>query len=345
MLARVEEYHLTPAKPFHGGIVEHDYPAPLGTDMHQAFELGVLLSGHEERHFEDTVVSVQPGDIWLCGAWEPHGWRARTTGTRELVLQFLPDFLGEEVFEGMSWLSFFSAPPEHRPRLTCPETRVSALTIAEELRSEMRERRRGWLAAVRLGLLRLLLLVSREWSPARQPSKSLTIRTGNLGKIMPAVRLVHSHPTRRVSLKEAAATCGLSVSQFGYLFRHLMGLSFGKFCMRARLAYVAQLLLTTDLSVEAIADAARFSDASHLHHAFVAVYGATPARYRKQGQRVPGERAYQLIETVGVEDYGAVRAGDSNRARPHSSRERAQPDRGYAEIETVGPEQYGVSGD
>ena len=123
---------------------------------------------------------------------------------------------------------------------------------------------------------------------------------------MPAVRLIQSHPTRRLSLKEAAATCGLSVSQFGYLFRHLMGLSFGKFCMRARLAYVAQLLLTTDLSVEAIADVAAFADASHLHHAFAGVYGDTPARYRSVGQGARNERGYAEIENVGVEDYPEV---------------------------------------
>ena len=342
MLARIEEFHLTLAKPFHGGIVEHAYPAPLGTDMHQAFEVGVLLSGHEERHFEDTVLVVRPGDMWLCGAWEPHGWRAKITGTRELVLQFLPDFLGEEVFEGVSWLSFFSAPPEHRPHLTRPEMRASALAIAEELRTEMRERRRGWLAAIRLGILRLLLLVSREWEPGEQPGKSLTVRTGNLGKIMPAVRLVHSHPTRRLSLNEAAATCGLSVSQFGYLFRHLMGLSFGKFCMRARLAYVAQLLLTTSLSVEAIADAASFSDASHLHHAFAEVYGSTPARYRKEGQREAGDREYAEIETVGVEDYDSLREGASKQAR-RRRRSLTPVGRPYREIEEVGVEDYGTA--
>jgi len=77
MLARIEEYHLTPAKPFHGGVVEYASPSPLGTDMHQAFEVGVLLSGCEERHFEDVVITVNPGDLWLCGAWEPHGFRAK----------------------------------------------------------------------------------------------------------------------------------------------------------------------------------------------------------------------------------------------------------------------------
>ena len=54
---------------------------------------------------------------------------------------------------------------------------------------------------------------------------------------------------------------------------------------------------------KAIADAASFSDASHLHHAFVDVYGATPARYRREGQPVSDQRVYREIERVDVEDY------------------------------------------
>jgi AraC-like DNA-binding protein len=335
MLARIEDYHLTPVRPFHGGVIEHTYPAPLGTDMHQAFEVGVLLSGQEERHFEDTIVSVKPGDMWLCGAWEPHGWRASAAGTRELVLQFLPDFLGEEVFDGISWLSLFSAPPEQRPRLDGEAGRKEALAIAKDLRREMRERRRGWLAAVRLGILRLLLMLTREWDPEDLPGRGYTVRTGNLGKIMPAVRLVHSHPTRRLSLNEAAATCGLSVSQFGYLFRHLMGLSFGKFCMRVRLAYVAQLLLTTNLAVDPIAEAAGFSDASHLHHAFAQVYGSTPARYRTRGQRLADGRGYEEIEIVNVEDYDIPRSTTSStgggRGRTKRPKKRSQKRRANVE--------------
>lgn len=306
MLAnRIEEFHLTPAKPFHAGVVEHPYPAPLGTDMHQAFEMGVLLSGQEERHFEDTVLHVEPGDIWLCGAWEPHGWRASTSGAQELVLQFLPEYLGEEMFEGVSWLTLFSARPGQRPRVSSDEMRDQVLAIALQIRREMRDRGRGWLASIRLDILRLLLMVSREWEPAVQTGRGAMVRTGNLGKIMPAVRLVHSHPARRLSLAEGAAACGLSVSQFGYIFNHLMGLSFGKFCMRARLAYVAQLLLSTELSVEAIADGAGFADASHLHHSFAQVYGCTPARYRTNGQRASEGRPYTELEEIGVEDYEA----------------------------------------
>ena len=307
MLARPKEIGLTPAEPFHGGVVEHPFPAPQDTDMHQAFELGVLLSGGEDRQFEETVVPVGPGDVWLCGAWEPHGWRATAPGTRELVLQFLPEFLGEEMVDSVSWLSLFSAPPARRPRVQDEGTRAEVKAIAEEVRREMVQRRRGWLTAVRLGILRLLLAISRQWAPPDQPGRQASTQTSQLARVMPAVRLVHSQPARRLTLGEAAATCGLSISQFGYVFRQAMGLSFGKFCMRARLAYVAQMLLTSKHSVETIAQAGGFADASHLHHAFAKVYGCTPASYRANGARLRGPLGYLVLESSNPNDPGLHR--------------------------------------
>jgi AraC-like DNA-binding protein len=302
MLARPKELGLTPAQPFRAGVVAHPYPSALDTDMHQAFELGVLLTGREDRHFEGTVIGLQPGDIWLCAAWEPHGWRATAPGTRELVLQFLPDFLGEEMLEPVSWLSLFTVPPEQRPRVETPELRELALEISQELRQEMQDQRRGWLTSMRICILRLLHAVSRDWQPVDGVGRQRLARPEGPAKVMPAVRLVHSNPSRRLSVAEAAAACGLSISQFGHIFQHAMGLSFGKFRMRARLAYVAQLLLTTDWSVESIAEATGFADASHLHHAFAKVYGCTPAHYRMEGQSLREFRGYALVESSDPED-------------------------------------------
>jgi AraC-like DNA-binding protein len=314
MLAKPKELGLTLARPFHGGVVVHPYPSALDTDMHPAFELGVLLSGKQDRHFEGTVLTLTAGDVWLCSAWEPHGWRPRAPETVELVFQFLPDFLGEEMLSGISWLSMFAAPPEQRPRVQSEGTRGVTMAAAGELRQEMNERGRGWLSAMRLGILRLLLAVGREWQPWHPSGRQPHVKPGVLAKVMPAVRLVYSSPARRLSLEEAAAACGLSASQFSHIFRHSMGLSYGSFRTRTRLGYAAQLLLTSDQPVERIAERLGFVDASHLHHAFTKVYGCTPARYRTEGRPLREFRRYTLIESSDPDDPELVTAGGSGTA-------------------------------
>jgi transcriptional regulator GlxA family with amidase domain len=80
-----------------------------------------------------------------------------------------------------------------------------------------------------------------------------------------------------------------------------MGLSFGELVLRQRGARAAQLLLSSDVSLEAIADELGFVDASHLHRMFARRYGYTPARYRKMAHSLhqPGTASDPTGEPVG----------------------------------------------
>jgi len=278
---RRPDYQLTPAHPVFAHLHHHPQPTSLQVDLHTGFEVGVVLTGEQERRVADQVVSLRPGDVWLCAMWEPHGWSVTAPDTRELILIFLPEFLGEEMLGGVPWTSVFSAPPGARPRATTAATRESVLSIGRELWREIEERQQAWLSAVRLNLVRLLLTVSRHWGPRSHADRE-RVHPTTISRIMSALDMIHRPPLRRVSVTEAAAACGLSRSQFDLLFRKSMGMSFGRFGLRARLAFAAGQLLTTELSGDMIAARSGFADASHLHRAFVQAYGCTPAVYRRQ---------------------------------------------------------------
>jgi AraC-like DNA-binding protein len=116
---------------------------------------------------------------------------------------------------------------------------------------------------------------------------------------MPALRLAHSSPVRRVSLAEAAAACNLSRARFCLLFRNTIGLTFGEFCLRARLALAARQLLDGNASTDVIADHTGFSDASHFHHNFLKRYGCTPSNYRRRGRMVESTPAFGVSPARG----------------------------------------------
>ncbi len=259
-------------------------PTPLDLDVHEGIEVGIVLAGAQERQWQGFGYIAEPGDFWLCATWEPHGWRSLQPGTEDMVVIFLPGYLGDEMFGATSWLSLFTASPDHRPRVGDPTKRGRLLALGREMAEESRRKRPAWESGLRLSLLRALYVIGWDWKPPETPSTSPRTRPAHLARIIPALRLVHSHSVHRVTVAEAAAACSLSRAQFCLTFRQSMGLAFGEFCLRARLALVANRLLDTDKPVETIAGETGFSDASHLHRSFVRRYGCTPARYRESAQ-------------------------------------------------------------
>ena len=268
--------------PLHVRILESGDPGPLDMDIHQGMEVNLVLEGHFERYFEDMVMVANPGDVSLVAPWEPHAWRVIAPGTTAVVMIFLAEVLGmgEEDFGGLPWLSMFTVPPAQRPRTTTPECRAKVLAVGREILEEARQQHSGWLVSIRLSLLRLLFTLGRDWKPPHLRPLQRQARAASFHRLRPAVGLVHADPLRRITQEEAAAACSLRPSQFGRLFHDTIGMTFGRFRLRARIAVVAHRLLSTDMSIEEVAAETGFADGSHLHHAFLRYYGCTPGRFR-----------------------------------------------------------------
>lgn len=294
----------------HGWVHEPSFPEPLRRDVHRAFEVGVLLAGRQDRHFGGLVIPIGPGDVYLASGWEPHGWRTTAPGTRLLVVQFLPQFLGDERLDNESWLSLFARPSEDRPRADTPDTRSRALHIAHRLIEEFETHRPGWQTAVRIGLLDLLFTVGRGERRGAAPSGQRTDHLSSLQRVIPAVNLVHSRPRERVTVAQAAAACSLSPCYFSVLFRRATGFSFAKFALRFRLHCAVDALLSGDIGEDRIAFDFGFHDASHFRRAFRRMYGCAPTQYRSRYAEPVATDMPELI----VPDAAQSGASDSGTA-------------------------------
>ncbi|MFB3880883.1 MAG: helix-turn-helix domain-containing protein [Armatimonadota bacterium] len=278
------DYQLTEASPLWAATHWHAAAGPPAISIHAGLEVGVVLTGREEVQLDGCTIPGVAGDVWLCAMSEPHTYRVAVPGTMNLVLVFLPSFLGEEMLGETPWLALFAARAADRPRVAMPETRQMILAIAQELRREVEQKREGWECATRLELLRLLFHLSRGWrNPSSAKARSVS-HPRNLGRIMPALALLHERTPRLVSREEAARACGLGRSRFTMLFHETMGVSFKTFRKRARIAFAANMLVASELPLGIVAERAGFSDTSHLSHSFVQEYNCTPGQYRRQGR-------------------------------------------------------------
>ncbi len=265
-------------------IWHHSSVGLLEGHVHAGMELGMVLTGGIHMHFAEAELECEPGDVWLCGMWEPHGWRVSRVGTTNIALIFLPELFAEQSRGDPPYLELFALPPDCRPRVPDPELRERFLAIGSNIYREKEEERPFWRTSIRLDLLRILTELTRLCDPSLLSKRHAVPHAGrsDLARIMPAVNLLHERPWRRLTADDAAAACALSRSRFHHVFRKAMGISFGKFCLRVRLAFTANRLLYTDHTVEAIAHAAGFVDTSHLSRTFVKHYGRPPPQYRQQ---------------------------------------------------------------
>jgi AraC-like DNA-binding protein len=253
------------------------------SDLHEAYEILIPTETRIESYIDGYTQLVEPGQAVLVNAWELTGWHFPDDANVGIAIHFAADFLGEEEFEGIQWQGMFSVPAWKRPQVLSEEGRAEILSIARDFAHEEQSRPPAWLNAVRIGLLRVLLRLYREWPVRTDKSPDGRVMMLGLGRILPAVRLVRSGNWSRATCKSAAQACGMSISRFSHVFRQTTGISFGAFVQGIRLSQATQLLRQTDLTVAAIATRTGYANASHFHRAFHKALGCAPGHYRERG--------------------------------------------------------------
>lgn len=285
------DHHLSAANPFWMGIADRGPPEVTSIHVHNGLEIHLTLSGLFEFRFGQLAIPVAEGETALCSMWEPHQVELRAPeGNSAIAMIFLPEFLAKGARDAAPWMRLFTARAKDRPRVRRARTRESVLAIGRHLRDEMMGRRNRWEEMVRLDVLRLLLVLEREWRLPPGKQQIADIDPADFARVMPAVSRVHADLSHRVSCAEAAAECGFSESHFRALFRRAMGVGFGWFGLRARLGFAAHCLTSTGLPVCEIAQVAAFADLSHFHRVFEKHFGCNPSRYRARTreERPPG---------------------------------------------------------
>jgi AraC-like DNA-binding protein len=272
------QYKVSETHPVEVAIKLHLSVSEERFDMHYALELGIVLSGRMERIYQEYRRAIQAGQIWLCGAWEPHGWRVIAGPCRVVVITIFPPMLANTAFPEIAsfdWMAPFTLPAKDRAEV--PQTlRREIKRLAHDFtRSvEMPPHQRGVMQRVLLYRLLLQLPQVQESTPRRfVPSETYST-------INRAIELVLQRRSY-VTSREAARACALSLKSFNRLFENVMGVSFPKFALRYRLQGAATRLLESREPLKAIARDWGFADASHLHACFRTAYGCSPAQYRR----------------------------------------------------------------
>ncbi len=255
-------------------------------DMHYCLELGIVLEGTMERYYQSGRRSYQPGEIWLCGMWEPHGWAIRFLPAKAIVLFLHPPLVARTFFregEELNWLAPFTVPVEDRPQIP-PERRDDVLRVVSDLQAERFQNPSLRKIALHLKTLELIGILLDCWKPRPMPRRHSFADFDCIGTAMRLVFESHSF----VTASDAARVCGLNRNALSRLFADYTGISFAEFALRYRVSSAAEELRVSEQPIKAVAGQWGFADTSHFFRAFVKFYGCPPTDYRKRARASAG---------------------------------------------------------
>jgi AraC family transcriptional regulator len=245
-----------------------DYPAgaQLGPRMIDDFEFVWMLRGQARVTFDEGDLPLAPGHLLLVPPGVRHAlvWDQLRT-SRHGYVHFEPRSGGR--------------------RLALGELRIRPMTVDDPLDGLCayllwlgRTDDARWRQSVGETLDLMVRLVLSGPLPPADPAAALP---PGLAAAVDRLRREWSQlPLRRLGVSDLAATAHVSRGYLNRLFRTGVGLSANATLERLRISRAEALLTRADSSIEAIATACGFADASHLSHRFSAIHDVSPRAYR-----------------------------------------------------------------
>ena len=106
---------------------------------------------------------------------------------------------------------------------------------------------------------------------------------------------VHSHMATRITLKQIAAECGVSVSTVTQLFQKKLGITFHQYVTRCRME-AARQLICANIPLEEVGRQVGYTDHSTFYRAFKHTFGMSPREYRRNLERKWAEELLSAVE-------------------------------------------------
>lgn len=238
----------------------------------QPHSTAVLLTrGQALYRVGHRIVSARAGDVVWVPEGLPAGLAAGGEGSRTVTVRFSARLAGAQCL-----LALLGFPPV-----------VSGLPVEEDFRELARLQRYapgGWRQRATAVVAALVLRVVHDRSPELNPAGTVRQLTA-LRWLCPALRFAEQADTR-VGVREMARALSCSATHLRRVFRAGLGTSPHQWLRERRLRKAADLLVTSERSVEQVARAVGYESLSHFHRTFKRRFGVTPAEYRAR-LRVP----------------------------------------------------------
>lgn len=262
--------------------------------MHEYMQINYISHGRGRHLINNREFDIVKGDIFVIPPYVPH--RIITIPGCDIEvfeLEFVPDFINQNfasIENAVPFLDFAYIEPflvsenKVKPRLNLTGMiKVEIENIFAEALKEYNGRVPGFLLLVKSILLKLLVLVGREFTKdlENEYPKLSSIFDRNRDAILGAVKYIDEHYDEELNIEEVAHIFTLSQSYFSYLFKSITSKTFTEYLNGLRISKAMEFLKNTDKRVLDISYDVGFNNINHFNRVFKQQTGISPIVYRK----------------------------------------------------------------
>jgi AraC-like DNA-binding protein/mannose-6-phosphate isomerase-like protein (cupin superfamily) len=281
----------------HGGlpffISKHVMQEPKLLHRHEYMQINYVYRGKAIHVINNQEIDIIKGDIFVIPPYIPHEIRVPEGEIAEIYeFEFEPQFINENFSsfqQAESYMDFAYIEPflvsesVVRPRFNVVgKIQVQVESILRDALKEYTERGPGYMLMIKSLLLKLLVLVGREFTADLQNSETRGLYDRHRDAIMGALAHIEEHYADDLTIEAVSKEFLLSQSYFSYLFKSITSKTFTEYLNGIRIAKAAEILSNTDKKVLDICYEVGFRNINHFNRMFRQIVGVSPTEYRKK---------------------------------------------------------------
>lgn len=264
---------------------------------HEYMQINYVCKGKGVHVINKSEYRILKGDIFVIPPFVPHCIRAMKDSSLNVYeFEFVPEFVNQnfesienvESFFDFAYIEPFLVNESNvKPRLNLiGKNQVEVESILMEVLSEYTEKKSGYLLIIKSLLLKLLVLVGREFTKDLENSESRSVFDRHRDSIFGAIKFINDNYDHDMSVEEVAKEFMLSQSYFSYLFKSITSRTFTEYVNGIRISKAMELLRKTDKRVLDICYETGFKNVNHFNRLFRQQTGVSPLNYRKRNNVV-----------------------------------------------------------
>ncbi|MEA1848677.1 MULTISPECIES: AraC family transcriptional regulator [Chryseobacterium] len=247
---------------------------------HPEVELIFVCKGSGKRQIGSNISYFSDGDLVLIGSNLPHCGltNENTNNDYEMVIQFKPDFLGENIWET----------PEMQRISALLEKSKAGIVFNENIKKTVGKKIADMheMSSLNklLNFLEILdeLATTQDYRILNAGKYYLQTQVEDNERINHIFNYVKDHFKEQITLEEIADLANMKVPSFCRYFKKITNKTFTQFVNEYRITHSLKLLAEQPLSITEVCFESGFNNFSYFNKTFKEYIKKSPSQYRKE---------------------------------------------------------------